>query len=135
MRKIIICFLVALFLPFLMTCNIKAEELEDNTIDVLDFSEASKIGGEVSIKSMPIFPPNDSEDIMTNAFVTFLDTFNHISAAPGGNPTGGTNWFAYLKIILVYAVPVLTGGVFFWWGLRKTISAIMSAFKKGKLRL
>ena len=35
--------------------------------------------------------------------------------------------------VLASVVGACIGLVFMWWGLRKTIGAIMSAFKKGKL--
>lgn len=35
--------------------------------------------------------------------------------------------------VLVYAVPVVIGLVFMWWGVRKVVRMVMSAFKKGKI--
>ena len=35
--------------------------------------------------------------------------------------------------ILVYAVPIVIGLVFMWWGVRKVVRMIMAAFKKGKI--
>lgn len=37
--------------------------------------------------------------------------------------------------ILAYTAGICVGLVFTWWGVRKASRAIMSAFKKGKLRL
>ena len=36
--------------------------------------------------------------------------------------------------VLAYAVPVVIGLVFMWWGVRKVTSMVMGAFRKGKLR-
>lgn len=36
--------------------------------------------------------------------------------------------------VLAYAVPVVIGLVFMWWGVRKVTAMIMGAFRKGKLR-
>lgn len=35
--------------------------------------------------------------------------------------------------VLAYAVPVVIGLVFMWWGVRKVVRMVMSAFKKGKI--
>ena len=35
--------------------------------------------------------------------------------------------------VLVYAVPVVIGLVFMWWGVRKVVRMVMSAFKKGRI--
>lgn len=35
--------------------------------------------------------------------------------------------------VLVYAIPVVIGMVFMWWGVRKVVRMVMSAFKKGKI--
>lgn len=35
--------------------------------------------------------------------------------------------------ILVYAVPIVIGLVFMWWGVRKVVRMIMGAFKRGKI--
>lgn len=35
--------------------------------------------------------------------------------------------------VLVYAVPVVIGMVFMWWGVRKVVRMVMSAFRKGKI--
>lgn len=37
--------------------------------------------------------------------------------------------------ILAYVAGISVGFVFVWWGVRKASRALMSAFKKGKLRL
>lgn len=36
--------------------------------------------------------------------------------------------------VLAYAVPVVIGLVFMWWGVRKVTAMVMGAFRKGKLR-
>ena len=36
--------------------------------------------------------------------------------------------------VLAYAVPVVIGLVFMWWGVRKVTGMVMGAFRKGKLR-
>lgn len=36
--------------------------------------------------------------------------------------------------VLVYAIPVVIGLVFLWWGVRYVTRLIMSAFRKGKLK-
>lgn len=41
------------------------------------------------------------------------------------------NVVGYLAIIVSFTV----GLVFMWWGLRKAVSALMSAFRKGKVSL
>lgn len=35
--------------------------------------------------------------------------------------------------VLAYAVPLMIGMVFAWWGIRKVTRMIMGAFRKGKL--
>lgn len=35
--------------------------------------------------------------------------------------------------VLAYAVPLMIGIVFAWWGIRKVTRMIMGAFRKGKL--
>ena len=40
-----------------------------------------------------------------------------------------------LSNVLVYAVGVAIGLVFLWWGVRKVSRILMSAFRKGRLRL
>lgn len=35
--------------------------------------------------------------------------------------------------VLAYAVPVVIGMVFMWWGVRKVVRMVMSAFRKGKI--
>ncbi|MDY4181961.1 MAG: hypothetical protein SOY13_10180 [Pseudoflavonifractor sp.] len=35
--------------------------------------------------------------------------------------------------VLAYAVPLMIGLVFAWWGIRKVTRMIMGAFRKGKL--
>lgn len=35
--------------------------------------------------------------------------------------------------VLVYAVPVVIGLVFMWWGVRKVVRMVMSAFRKGRI--
>lgn len=37
--------------------------------------------------------------------------------------------------VLAYTAGICVGLVFMWWGVRKASKALMSAFKKGKLRL
>lgn len=37
--------------------------------------------------------------------------------------------------VLAYVATICVGLVFMWWGVRKASRALMSAFKKGKLRL
>ena len=37
--------------------------------------------------------------------------------------------------ILVIVVGACVGFVFMWWGVRKLVSAVMSAFRKGKLSI
>lgn len=37
--------------------------------------------------------------------------------------------------VLAYVAGISVGLVFMWWGVRKASRALMSAFKKGKLRL
>lgn len=37
--------------------------------------------------------------------------------------------------VLAYVAGICVGLVFMWWGVRKASRALMSAFKKGKLRL
>ena len=36
--------------------------------------------------------------------------------------------------VLAYAVPVVIGLVFMWWGVHKVTAMVMGAFRKGKLR-
>ena len=36
--------------------------------------------------------------------------------------------------VLVYAIPVVIGLVFLWWGVRYVTRLIMGAFRKGKLK-
>lgn len=35
--------------------------------------------------------------------------------------------------VLAYAVPVVIGLVFMWWGVRKVVRMVMSAFRKGRI--
>lgn len=139
MRKILICCLVALFLPFLMTTNTKAEELDNQEIEILDFSETAKDGIEGTdpvVRSLPPFPTDLTND--QQLFQPFLARLLSWSFDSNGNTTygsGNKNVLVYVTNILVLLVPFAVGIVFFWWGLRKTVSAIMSAFKKGKLRI
>lgn len=35
--------------------------------------------------------------------------------------------------VLAYAVPVVIGLVFMWWGVRKVVQMVMSAFRKGRI--
>ena len=37
--------------------------------------------------------------------------------------------------VLSYAIPVVIGLVFMWWGVRKVSGMLMRAFKRGKLRV
>lgn len=35
--------------------------------------------------------------------------------------------------VLAYAVPAVIGLVFMWWGVRKVVRMVMSAFRKGRI--
>lgn len=142
MRKILICCLVALFLPFLMTTNTKAEEINNLNNEILDYSEVSKLGeGSVELRSISF--PDEGDASLFTAFKTLLPRFNFIKEAPTeteiiegtGNNANLSTLQRRTVALLAYIVIPSVGLVFFWWGLRKTVSAIMSAFKKGKLRI
>lgn len=40
-----------------------------------------------------------------------------------------------IVIFLAYAATVVIGMVFAWWAIRKVVSIVMSAFRKGKLKM
>lgn len=146
MRKIIICCLVALFLPFLMSTNTYAEEIESiEEQEIVDFSGASLDGSsDVSIKQLPVYPENEEGYTIDSWLPDFLSRFNGVFFAPtwssivnGPNASQqeSTNLMVRAVQLLTAGVPLIIGLVFFWWGLRKVAGAIMSAFKKGKLRI
>jgi len=58
-------------------------------------------------------------EIMLDAFVPIFDMFNV------GNAVAVLSGIAGVGV----------GLVFMWWGLRKAVSALMSAFRKGKVSL
>lgn len=66
-----------------------------------------------------------------------MDTTSVITSADWSSViTAITNQISVQTVVPVLATIVGTGvGLcFMWWGVRKGISALMSAFKKGKLR-
>lgn len=147
MRKILISCLVALFLPFLMTTNTRAEELENQEIEIYDFSNGAvsgELGDNPTIKSIPVIPPAESGNqtvlnldpvLQRLQWVVYNPSYSQIVNGPDSELGQNNGWIAHARSLIVNWIPLIVGCVFFWWGLRKVISAIMSAFKKGKLRI
>lgn len=72
-------------------------------------------------------------------FTAFLSGTTDIVTADSWQPLidAFTQQISVSNIIAVLAsvAGVSVGLVFMWWGLRKAISALMAAFKRGKLKL
>lgn len=72
-------------------------------------------------------PPNLMQQI--SGFV------ESIQAPWGASSYAPRNWYYFARLVLLQVVPIAVLFVFVWWGLRKSMSIIMHAFRTGRLNL
>lgn len=77
--------------------------------------------------------------IYTALIVTFMPTLAHAEAITSSSFSGViTAITSQLSIttvaeVLTYAAGIAIALVFFWWGVRKALRVLMSAFRKGRM--
>lgn len=120
-----------------------SSDLNEN-MKITDFSGSARDGvslpNDVSIKSI-VVPSEPTESWFRNLFNPILSRFFHFTFNQKGVTTYPDEVDQYnsllhhAKTLLSMIVAPTIGLVFFWWGLRKVSRAIMTAFKRGKLRI
>lgn len=141
MKHVLTCLVVALACTLFLTYPTYAEEITSE-VEIVDFSGNVKDGGEV-VKAVPSVPAGDNSQFTQAVWKPLMERFYRFDIHSNGVSYYDEGWiennsqtiFNKIVFFLTFMIPIIIGLVFLWWGIRKTVAAIMSAFKKGKLRI
>lgn len=156
MKKCFLLFMICFGLIGCIRSPVFANEINNGTAvessvsdaedTILDFSGSAKLG-DTTVKAVPIVPTPDPDTASGTWEVVFqpvLQRFAHFSPARTPDQNVLTNGYSSetstsLLTLMINLFAKIAGFtvalVFMYWGIRKVTSAIMSAFKRGRLRI